>query len=87
MKGEPFSLFEGASDDEMEAFWGVVHLVGDSLDHIYVGILKLITWLVISVAICSENSYNILMAAVCKPHLGNNIYIALSLSTNYIGQE
>ena len=42
-------------------------LVGDSLDHIYIGILKLITWLVIS---CSENSYNILMAAVCKPHLG-----------------
>ena len=25
-------MFEGASDDEMEAFWEVVHLVDDSLD-------------------------------------------------------
>lgn len=32
LKGEPFSVFEGASDDEMEAFWEVVHLVDDSLD-------------------------------------------------------
>ena len=32
LKGEPFSMFEGASDDEMEAFWEVVHLADDSLD-------------------------------------------------------
>ena len=31
LKGEPFSVFEGASDGEMEAFWEVVHLVDDRL--------------------------------------------------------
>ena len=32
LKGEHFFLFEGASDDEMQAFWEVAHLVDDSLD-------------------------------------------------------
>ena len=31
LKGEPFSEFEGASDDEIEAFWEILHLVDDSL--------------------------------------------------------
>ena len=32
LKGEPFSVFDGASDDEMQAFWKVVLLVDDSLE-------------------------------------------------------
>ena len=31
-KGEPFSLFDGASDEEMEAFFEVLHLVDSSVD-------------------------------------------------------
>ena len=32
LKGELFSVFKGASDDEIEAFWEVVRLIDDSLD-------------------------------------------------------
>lgn len=32
LKQEPFSLFKGTSDNEMQAFWEVVHLVDESLD-------------------------------------------------------
>ena len=32
LKKEPFSIFESASDKEIEAFWEVVHLVDDGLD-------------------------------------------------------
>ena len=32
LKGKLFSVFKGASEDEMEAFWEVIHLVDDSLD-------------------------------------------------------
>ena len=32
LKGEPFSLFDSASDEEMEAFFEVLHLVDSSVD-------------------------------------------------------